>query len=46
MADKDRVVGGNFKMGRKIGAGSFGELFLGELINFHYYVLLMGGRDY
>ncbi|XVF31010.1 hypothetical protein REPUB_Repub16aG0108600 [Reevesia pubescens] len=25
----DRVVGGKFKMGRKIGAGSFGELFLG-----------------
>ncbi|GMI88818.1 casein kinase I-like 10 [Hibiscus trionum] len=25
----DRVVGGKFKIGRKIGAGSFGELFLG-----------------
>ncbi|XVF42301.1 hypothetical protein PTKIN_Ptkin01aG0350300 [Pterospermum kingtungense] len=25
----DRIVGGKFKMGRKIGAGSFGELFLG-----------------
>ncbi|KAG4176465.1 hypothetical protein ERO13_A11G247200v2 [Gossypium hirsutum] len=25
----DRVVGGKFKVGRKIGAGSFGELFLG-----------------
>ncbi|KAE8713274.1 Casein kinase I isoform epsilon [Hibiscus syriacus] len=25
----DRIVGGNFKIGRKIGAGSFGELFLG-----------------
>ncbi|XP_051127181.1 casein kinase 1-like protein 10 [Andrographis paniculata] len=25
----DRVVGGKYKLGRKIGAGSFGELFLG-----------------
>ncbi|GMI94271.1 casein kinase I, CASEIN KINASE I-LIKE 11 [Hibiscus trionum] len=25
----ERVVGGKFKIGRKIGAGSFGELFLG-----------------
>ncbi|XP_057518856.1 casein kinase 1-like protein 10 [Amaranthus tricolor] len=25
----DRIVGGKFKMGRKIGSGSFGELFLG-----------------
>ncbi|PWA35278.1 protein kinase-like domain, Mitogen-activated protein (MAP) kinase kinase kinase Ssk2/Ssk22 [Artemisia annua] len=25
----DRVVGGKFKLGRKIGSGSFGELFLG-----------------
>lgn len=26
----DRVVGGKFKIGRKIGAGSFGELYLGK----------------
>ena len=25
----DRVIGGKFKVGRKIGSGSFGELFLG-----------------
>ncbi|KAJ8440814.1 hypothetical protein Cgig2_000702 [Carnegiea gigantea] len=25
----DRVIGGKFKMGRKIGSGSFGELYLG-----------------
>ncbi|CAA2967865.1 casein kinase I-like [Olea europaea subsp. europaea] len=25
----DHVVGGKFKLGRKIGSGSFGELFLG-----------------
>ena len=27
----DNVIGGKFKLGRKIGGGSFGELFLGEL---------------
>lgn len=25
----DHMVGGKFKLGRKIGSGSFGELFLG-----------------
>ncbi|KAK4769851.1 hypothetical protein SAY87_030383 [Trapa incisa] len=25
----DHVIGGKFKMGRKIGSGSFGELYLG-----------------
>ncbi|KFK44039.1 hypothetical protein AALP_AA1G207900 [Arabis alpina] len=25
----DRVVGGKFKLGRKLGSGSFGEIFLG-----------------
>ena len=25
----DHVVGGKFKLGRKIGSGSFGELYLG-----------------
>ncbi|XP_076889491.1 casein kinase 1-like protein 9 isoform X2 [Bidens hawaiensis] len=28
----DRVVGGKFKLGRKIGSGSFGELYLGVSI--------------
>jgi hypothetical protein len=26
----DNVIGGKFKLGRKIGGGSFGELFLGK----------------
>lgn len=28
----DHVVGGKFKLGKKIGSGSFGELFLGESV--------------
>ena len=29
----DNVIGGKFKLGRKIGGGSFGELFLGKKKN-------------
>lgn len=29
----DHVVGGKFKLGRKIGCGSFGELFLGTSLS-------------
>lgn len=25
----DHVIGGKFKLGRKIGSGSFGELYIG-----------------
>lgn len=28
----DHVVGGKFKLGRKIGSGSFGELYLGMCV--------------
>lgn len=28
----DHVVGGKFKLGRKIGSGSFGELHLGRVL--------------
>lgn len=32
----ERIVGGKFKLGRKIGSGSFGEIFLGEHFFFSY----------
>jgi len=28
----EHVIGGKFKLGRKIGSGSFGELYLGMLM--------------
>jgi len=30
----DRIVGGKFRLGRKIGCGSFGEIYLGQPIPF------------
>jgi hypothetical protein len=29
----DHVVGGKFNLGKKIGSGSFGELYLGEFLS-------------
>lgn len=37
----DRVVGGKYKLGRKLGSGSFGELFLGMSLFFYIYVLIL-----
>lgn len=33
----DRIVGGKYKLGRKIGSGSFGEIHLG--FGFHLFTL-------
>lgn len=32
----DRVVGGKYKLGRKLGSGSFGEIFIGILRIFFF----------
>jgi hypothetical protein len=35
----DHIVGGKFKVGRKIGGGSFGEIFLGQFFLFFFFSL-------
>lgn len=38
----DHVVGGKFKLGRKIGSGSFGELYLGMCLDFWGDLIVLG----
>lgn len=33
----EHVIGGKYKLGRKIGSGSFGELYLGTFYVFYAY---------
>ncbi|KAL6494543.1 Casein kinase 1-like protein 3 [Orobanche gracilis] len=40
----ERIVGGKFKLGRKIGSGSFGEIFLGDYA--YRYFLDCGSEDF
>ena len=35
----EHMVGGKFKLGRKIGSGSFGELYIG-MFDFHFFFFL------
>lgn len=37
----ENIVGGKFNLGRKIGSGSFGELYLGELISHCFIISLI-----
>jgi hypothetical protein len=36
VARMDHVIGGKFKLGKKIGSGSFGELYLGTPCGFFF----------
>lgn len=36
----ERIIGGKYKLGRKIGGGSFGEIFLGLSLSFGFSSLL------
>ncbi len=38
---QDLRVGNKYRIGRKIGSGSFGDIYLGETRHFHIWTMLM-----